>query len=177
MNNSSAFILILISVGLFYTFISPQYDKVTALQTEASEYSNVIESVNELKDTRDNLLAKFQTLPKSELDKLIRILPDHVDTVKLALDIDTIAAKYGISIKNIKVEEEERSEIVTGSFGGAYETINVNFNFTTSYPNFRRFLADLEESLRLIDVRSVAFESTDGGAYDYKIAFDTYWLK
>jgi Tfp pilus assembly protein PilO len=175
MNNSQAFILILISVGLFYTFISPQYDKVKTLQAQANEYGNVIQSVNDLKDTRDALLTKYQALPKSELDKLARILPDHVDTVKLALDIDTIAAKYGISIKNINVDSEKPNEIVTS--GSAYETIKVEFNFITSYTNFRRFLADLEASLRLVDITSVGFESTDNGLYEYEISFNTYWLK
>jgi Tfp pilus assembly protein PilO len=175
MNNSSAFTLILISAGLFYTFISPQYDKIKALQAQAGEYANVIQSVNDLKDTRDSLLTKYQSLPKSELDKLGRILPDHVDTVKLALDIDTIASKYGISIKNIKVDSEIPNAIVTS--GSSYETIKVNFNFITSYSNFRRFLTDLEASLRLIDITSIGFDSSDNGLYQYEISFNTYWLK
>jgi Tfp pilus assembly protein PilO len=135
----------------------------------------VIQSVNDLKETRDTLLTEFQNFPKSELDKLARILPDHVDTVKLALDIDTIAAKYGISVKSIKVDGETPNEIVSG--GSEYQTIGVNFEFITSYSTFRRFLADLEASLRLVDIRSISFQSSDNGLYGYKVAFDTYWLK
>jgi Tfp pilus assembly protein PilO len=177
MKQSSAFILILISIGLFYTFITPQKEKVKTLKAQADEYNNVLDSVTELQETRDALMQKYESLPQAEIDQLTKILPDHVDNVRLALDIDGIAARYGISIRTIQTETEVVGDIFGDDNGKVYEKVTVTFSFASNYANFRKFLADLEKSLRLIDVKSVGFQATDNGIYDYKISFDTYWLK
>lgn len=178
MKHSSAFILILISVGLFYTVITPQKAKIAALNAQADEYSAVLDSVEELQNSRDMLMDKFQSLPAADIEKLTKILPDHVDNVRLALDIDGIAARYGISIRSIQTETENPNDLLGDvNTSPYYDKVTVSFDFISNYQNFRRFLADLEQSLRLVDVKSVSFLSTDTGLYDYKISFDTYWLK
>ncbi|MDB5266953.1 MAG: hypothetical protein JWN89_768 [Parcubacteria group bacterium] len=181
MKNSTAIVLILIAGGLFYTFINPQYTKVKGLRDEANKYDEILSNVSTLTETRDSLLMKYRSMPKVELERLSKVLPDNVDTVKLAMDFDTIAAKYGISIKSIQtgeVKNDTGSNIVQPTAGKPYETVGVTFSFVSSYENFRKFMHDIEQSLRLIDVKSVSFETRgDGGLYEYKVSIQTYWLK
>lgn len=186
MKNSTAVILILIAIGLFYTFVDPEYQKIKALQAEAGEYSRVLDDVDRLVELRDGLLVEYENIPRAELDRLEKVLPDNIDTVRLALDLDTIAAKYGISIKNIQVlaTPEEANEIITEeeSVGEVLkpraEKVTVAFGFVANYNNFKSFLEDIEESLRITDTRSVTFTSTgEGSLYDYQVTVQTYWLK
>lgn len=179
MKNSNAIILILISIGLFYTFIDPQYQKTKALRAEADQYENVLENVEALSETRDQLLARLSSLPSSEIERLSKVLPDNIDTVRLALDLDSIAAKYGITLRNVQVEtrSDENTNVIRDTTGQLYESIKISFTLISNYENFRKFLGDVERSIRLSDIRTVSFRTTETGLTEYKIIIETYWLK
>ncbi|MBX4198978.1 type 4a pilus biogenesis protein PilO [Candidatus Parcubacteria bacterium] len=179
MKNSTSLILLLISIGLFYTFISPHYDTVGTLRAQSGKYEDILASVSALTATRDDLSVKLANMPPTEVAKLEKILPDNVDTVNLAMTFDSIAARYGISIKSVRtveVKTDTGTGIVQAS-ANPYEKVTVSFSFVSTYPNFRKFMADIEQSLRIIDVKSVTFQATDSGLYEYQVSVDTYWLK
>lgn len=179
MKNSNAFILLLISVGLFYTVISPRYEKVQSLKSQETQYKDILANVKALSERRDDLAVKFGNVPPNEVARVEKILPSTVDTVNLAMNFDSIASRYGISIKSIRVAESEDagSTIIQSDGGKAYDDVTVSFSFTSTYPNFKRFLADIEKSLRLIDVKSVSFTTTVSGIYEFDVSVRTYWLK
>ncbi len=99
MKNSTATILLLVSIGLFYTFTNPQYQSVKNLQAESSEYQKVLDGAIAISETTDIVQEKYEKMSKEEVDQLMKILPDDIDTVHLALDLDVMAAQYGISIQ------------------------------------------------------------------------------
>lgn len=179
MKSTTAIIFILVAIGLFYTVINPHYAKVQGLRVEAAKYSDVLSNVETLNQKRDELLLKYNSIPKEQLSRIEKSLPDHIDSVKLAVDFDSIASKYGISIKNIKTSEkkDDSSGIIQATSIVPYQTVTVNFSFVSTYDNFRKFMRDIESSLRIIDIRSVGFISTDNGLYEYTVSIDTYWLK
>jgi hypothetical protein len=180
MKNSTAIILILISIGLFYTFIMPEYGKVQARQAEAAGYNDILGRVSDLSEKRDELLLKYNTIPKVQLENLTKILPDNVNVVELALNLDTIASKYGISIKNVKTVDDKADTSATAVktvTASGLQKVRITFNFTTTYANYRKFLADLEQSLRIIEVRNVSFTTADNGTNDFQMQIETYWLK
>jgi Tfp pilus assembly protein PilO len=181
MKNSTAFILILISGGLFYTFIMPEYEKIQALRAEAAQYNSVLDNVADLSQTRDELLLKYNAMPKTDTDNLKRILPDNVNVVELALNLDAIAAKYGISIKNVKIVDDKSNQNATTvqtPSPGTYEKATINFVFITSYENFRNFERDLEQSLRILEVKEVKITAQpDSNFNQFDMQIETYWLK
>lgn len=178
MKNSTATILLLISIGLFYTFTSPQYGAVGELRAEADEYRQVLDGADAISEKSYELEAEYRQIPKPELDRLDKALPDSVDTVRLALDLDNIAARYGITLKKVTVDrllEEGTGVINVGN--NYYEKVNVTVTFTSNYSNFTKFLSDLEKSLRIANVRAIYFLPSDAGIYDHRITIETYWLK
>lgn len=180
MKGSTAFILILISAGLLYTFILPQYDRANALLANQAQYQNILSNVSDLQAKRDELLVKYQNIPKTRIDELSKVLPDNVDTVNLAMGLDNIGSKYGISIKSIqtaKADKNNSSTIVQKTSGTLYGSASYTFSFIAPYANFRKFMKDIEQSLRITDIKSVSFQSTLNGLYEYQVSITTYWLK
>jgi Tfp pilus assembly protein PilO len=181
MKNSTSFILILISAGLFYTFIMPEYEKIQALRAEAAQYNSVLDNVADLSQTRDELLLKYNAMPKTETDNLKRILPDNVNVVEMALNLDAIASKYGISIKNVKILDDKSNQSATTvqtPSAGPYEKATINFVFITSYENFRNFERDLEQSLRILEVKEVKITAQPDSTFNqFDMQIETYWLK
>jgi len=177
MKNSTAIIIILIAGALFYTFIAPEYSKVQALRANLIEYENIIQNVSSLAKQRDDLLIKYNAVPSSDITHLTKALPDYIDTVRLAMDFDNISAKYGISIKSFQVIDNKNASIADAVSNKSYNATTVSFSFVTTYPNFRKFMKDIEQSLRIIDVKNVSFSASDNGLNEYNVSIQTYWLK
>ena len=179
MKNSSSIALLVLAVGIFYTFTSPQYSDAQALVAQAADYRNIVDNVSRIKEARDSLLTSFESIPAGEKDRLMKILPDNVDSVELARDLDTIASKYGIAVQALQVDppSESNRPMLAPDAKQAYESSIVAFSFVSNYSNFVKFLTDIEKNLRLMDVRAVTFRTADPGLYEHRITIETYWLK
>lgn len=180
MKINTAIILLLLSVGLFYTFTNGQYQEVKTLYALSGEYKNVLQNVAAIVELRDRLRVTYAALPPEEIERINKVLPDNIDTVRLALDLDSMASRYGISIDNIKVEvgtADSSDLVVLPEQIKVYEKAVVSLEFVSNYANFMRLLADIEKSLRIMDIKSVSFKANETGLYEYKVAVETYWLK
>ena len=110
---------------------------------------------------RDRLLTKYNAFSPDDLLRLKKLLPDHVDNVRLILDIDHIASKYGMRIKNVVVgAKDERPEGVIGPDVTPYQSVSLSFSIATSYNNLKEFIKDLEKSLRIVDVTDISLASS-----------------
>jgi len=169
-------VFILATIGIFVGYISPAYQDVKTLRAEAGEYDEALDKSRELQQVRDALLSRYNTFSPNDLNRLARMLPDHVDNVRLVLDIDGIATKYNMRTRNVVVAEESNEESV-GPSSTLYESVVVSFTVTATYPDFVRFLEDLERSLRLVDLTSLSFAVSEGDLLEFKLGVRTYWLK
>ncbi len=180
MNKSTSIIIILLALGIFYTFTTSQYSKAKILSVEASEYREVIKNVSRIAEARDNLVSSYKSIPASEKERLKKVLPPNVDSVGLAKDLDAIASQYGISIKSLEIKSGDSGSernVILPQYRPPYEKVKASFSFISDYQNFRKFLSDIERSLRLMDVSSVSFQVGEGGLYEHNITVETYWLR
>lgn len=180
MTRPTSLVLFLLAIGLFYTFTSPQYAQLKERQVVASEYQSVIANVSSIGETRDKLLINYESIPKAEIDRISKVLPDNADTVRLAVGLDAIASANGISVKNVQMEKsvnDASALLVLPDNAASYQKVTLSFGFVSNYANFMKFLSDLERSLRLMDVKAISFRTTESGLYEYRMTVDTYWLK
>jgi len=180
MKNNTALILIVISIGLFFTFTQGQYKIAKKLFTEASEYQKILENISEIEETRDRLLLAYNNLSKLEIERLNKILPEENDVVRSALDLDGIGSRFDISIGNVRTGTNSRGSNFNVETDETipYDEATLSFSFASDYENFMRFLSELERNLRLMDIESVTFRVDDeAGIYEHQMIMDTYWLR
>jgi hypothetical protein len=130
-------------------------------------------------ELRDRLAVAYEALPQADIERVNKILPDNIDTVRLALDLDSMASRYGISIDSIEATvggNENQGNIVLPSEDGIEKTL-VSFSFIANYSNFIRLLSDVERNLRIMDIEELSFQSTESGLYSYEVTVGTHWLK
>lgn len=172
-------LFVIIAVALFFGYIDPEYTKVKELLQEQAQIDQALNRSKELQDERDKLLARYNTFPQVELDNLQKLLPDHLDNVRLILDLDSIASRYGMRVRGVTIAGD--STRVQGKELGpdtnAHGSVVLSFSVTGTYDTFRSFLGDLEKSLRLVDVVGLTFAATPTGVYDFNLKVKTYWLK
>ena len=84
-----------------------------------------------------------------------------------------------MGIRKVAIEDNttRASKGQVGPDEGAYESVILSFAVSGSYITFRSFLADLEQSLRLVDIVGLSFASNESGIYDFTVRIKTYWLK
>ena len=171
-------ILVLVAVGVFFWLVDPLYQKIGTLRQEVASFNSALAKSKELQAVRDELLSKYNAFGTTDLDRLERMLPDNVDNVRLIMDINSVAARYNMSLKNTKIVivDEAKSGLL-GPDRKKYGSVQLEFSVAGSYSAFLSFLKDLEESLRIVDVVGLSFSSADKDFYDYNVLLQTYWLK
>jgi Tfp pilus assembly protein PilO len=189
-------ILILIAIGLFFVFTNPIFNEIRVLQAEAYSYDEALGNSKMLENERDKLAAKYNSISTENLSKLKKFLPENVDNIRLILEIEQIAAPYGMTLKDVKYNTggEEAQTNTRAVFPGAgsqenkeYGVFDLEFSTSGSYGNFINFTRDLESNLRIVDISSIVFSSdvmtVAGGKsvpsdnYTYNFKIKTYWLK
>jgi Tfp pilus assembly protein PilO len=170
-------LLFVISGGMLFAYASPVYTKTQATLAEVAQYTEANGKVREVQELKNALTAKYQQLTPQNIARLQSLLPDHVDNVKLVLDIDGIAERRGIRIGNVVAKREDEkasgSANSTPSLGiesavldaQKYKSLVLDFNVVANYSDFILFMRDLEQSLRIVDLVSLKMEpvSTRGG--------------
>lgn len=165
-------------------YIDPMYVDIKETLKEEEKFDKALDKSKELKGIRDELLLKYNTFSTNDLDRLRKLLPDHVDNVRLILDIDHIASTYGMRIKNVNISVaiDDSKKGVIGPGDKLYESVGLSFSITSSYDILKQFIKDLEKSLRIVDIMDISLTSTEtaeikDNLYSYNIGMKTYWLK
>lgn len=172
-------LLILLAVGLFIGYTNPLYQQVKEKNVKLEKIVEANSKAKKLREVRESLTAERNQISEENINKVKKLLPDGVENVRLIIDINNIAAKYGVNITGTKINDGGGSQ-ASQAFGpgtAKYGTIGLSFGVHLSYENFLLFLKDLESSLRLVDVTTLSFTSTKDGQYDFGITIQTYWLK
>lgn len=182
-------ILIIAAIGLFVVYTNPLYQGIKGLQAQVGAFDEALNKAQELKSRRDELLSKRNTFSSDNIQKLERILPDNVDNIRFVIDINGIAARRNLSLKNVSLgtvsdSKNSRSALAVGSSGDPVGSAEISFSLSATYDDFLAFLQDLEHSLRLVDVEKISFKSVSnaGGTgngvdkYDFALTIRTYWL-
>ena len=171
-------ILVAVALGLFFGYIDPTYKNIKELRVEERAFDEALNQSRELQEVRDTLLSRYNTFSQQDLDRLIKLLPDHVDNVRLILDIDSIASKYNMRTRNVTVSMTGSEDPnVIGANQGVVDSVILSFSVAATYENFIRFIKDLEQSLRIVDLVGLSFVAGEGDAFNFNVSIKTYWLK
>lgn len=174
-------ILVSISIGLFVLWTNPTYQAAKEVLVEVKAYNEALNKSQELRRTRDEKVAAFNTFTAEDKERLVSILPDNVDNIHLIIDINTIATRHGLSLKNVSLGEisdsaTSRNALAVGASGSPIGSVELGFGITASYNEMLAFMHDLEHSLRVMDIEKMDFNAGVGNETDYSFTIRTYWL-
>ena len=168
--------------SIWYT--RPTYAEVSSLKADITQYDQALQQSREFQQLKQALLSRFNTFPSASLARLERLLPDHVDNVRLVLDLDQLAAQFGLAVQNVIINRDEggsTGEAVLGGGDNAYDSLTLQFSTVGSYEAFVSFIESLEQSLRIVDITSLSIDpvqsETAEPRYRYDVSLRTYWLK
>jgi len=201
----SSILFLAISILLFFFFIDPMYGDVKDLRTNVSTYNAALNNSTELQKTRDGLIDKYKEVKEVDRKRLSHLLPSTINNIELILEIEKIANLHGMPVGDIKFDStnlvtnkdnsKKTDTAVVAESNPAdylpYGIFPIEFTIEGKYETFISFLKDLENNLRLVDVRSISFsvpekssseeagktKTIESNVYRYSLKIETYWLK
>lgn len=192
-------ILIIISVGLYFTYISPTYtQKILPLKEEISRSTTALAAADDFKQKEAQIATERASIPQDGITKLLAYLPDGVDNVQLILDLNGLATRSGIALSNFAIKDnasastaiQKGNNTVVGAAntnlspqrqifsngGKTTDSLDISFTATGTYNSFRTFLNGIEHSLRPIDITQLNLTDSKTGVYTYDLTLRIYWL-
>lgn len=177
-----------IAAGIFIFFgeTKGNYEKVKTKISEMEALDNALVVSRQVKATRDNILAQYNEISQIDIDRLNIMLPSQPESVKIIIQLDSMLRKKGMILKSIDIKgqdkaslEAELTKAVAGTRSDAdmFSTLPISINISGSYEAFYSFLKDVEQSLRLIDIKKANFTSVDNNVYTFNLEAVIYWKK
>jgi Tfp pilus assembly protein PilO len=156
-------------------YIMPTYDHITATNVQVSDYTQALAKAREVDELKRALIAKYNQFNPKNIDRLKKFLPDHVDNVRLVLDLDGIASRHGLRIGNVAARKEgdkvgtKTADDTIGidtavTDARSYKSLILEFTVTASYQDYIAFIRDIEQSLRLVDMVGLTMEATESAS-------------
>ena len=193
----TSFLFIGLSVAVFLMFTEVLYRDTQELRAERSTYEEAFSNSKALENERDRLITDSNAISNENKERLKKMLPDNVDNIRLILEIEKIAAPYGMVLKDVEysvvpADKENTTDSVTNTASGKgknlkenYDSWELGFSINGTYGNFINFMRNLESNLRIVDISSIQFSSSPTGKegsascenYKYSFTIKTYWLK
>lgn len=188
-------IFIVLTAGFASLYTLPMWRSAQTLAATIATGNERLSTADSLSKSRADLISKYNSIPKADLDNLTTLLPDNVNNIRLIIQIDSLATKNGLSVlQNVAYTTHDSTDdaktAVTAKAAAAkppYEPFTISFETIGTYKNFLSFVSDIEKNLRLLDIQQVDFTPvppanakdtpTANGLISYKVKVSTYWLR
>ncbi len=156
-------IIMFVGAGaLIFAYVSPTYSEGNKIKAEIAIYQQALEKATEVQELKRGLLAKLNDFSGANVERLEKMLPDHIDNIHLVLDLDGMATSRGLSLSTVSVQREggatkEKKDQGVALAGALqeqrrYQSVVLEFSVVATYPDMIAFMRDIERSLRLVDL-------------------------
>lgn len=168
-----AIVGVILAGGIFFWYTKPTYDDVQVVQATIAQNNAALEKAAELSSLNLMLRSRFNSFKQSDKDRLSKLLPDHVDNVRLILDLDKLAGLHGLALQNVDVSSSQsqkqipKSQTALGAIGASnqkYDSLTLTFSTVATYARFVEFLTELESGLRIVDLVSLSITPATGAS-------------
>lgn len=159
---------LLVAGVVFFMYTESAYSKTKLIQADIEQRNQALDKAAELKAVQETLLSRFNDFKKDDIDRLHKLLPDHVDNVRLILDLDHLANTFGMALQNVVINSsasETDGKSVIGTIGASkqkYGSLTLRFTTHGTYSRFIAFMESLESSLRIVDLVSLTLSPETG---------------
>ncbi len=172
MNKKVIIILVnlLVSIALVFVFADPLWNSVKSLRVDIDKRGQEVKKVEQFLAKVQELEKEYQEMGGEGVKDIVSVLPKEKDLPYLMNQFEVLAASNGLLLESLKFNEEiERegkdSKLSQKKLNQTEEIIplfpylSVEIRLNGSYQGLKSYLEDLENSVRLMDVKEIGFRS------------------
>ena len=155
------------------------------VRAEIQKLIRLNDELQEISQTRDQLTAQYNAIPQGDLNKLSAMLPSGFGGAQLLRDMEALATKHGMFLKNIDLVTEAKTQTTQIQLPAQrlVAPLDVAFNTRGTYESLKSFLRDLEKVVRIIDLSDISFSGIQSAdqkgpvLFEYSLKGVTYYTK
>ena len=182
---SFAIVLLVIAAAVFFFGLFPAWQGVQAVRAEIQKLIRLNDELQEIAQIRDQLTAQYNAIPQSDVNKLSAMLPSGFGGAQFLRDMEALATKHGMFLKNIDLVTEAKPQTTQIQLPSQslVAPLDVAFGMRGNYESLRSFLRDLEKMVRIVDLSNISFsgiQSVDQKGpvlFEYSLKGVTYYSK
>jgi hypothetical protein len=175
---------IIISLVIFFFFTQPKFAHIKTVQGEAAQFEGAAAKAAQLNAELTRMLDEKRKYPAEAMEKLDALVPENVDEVKVLNDLNELAKSHNMMFGNVSVTNSDlvsadgsaSGETLSGEYEGLTAT-NLSFSLIGGYDQFKAFLADVEQSLVMVEVQNIEFTTGEGALQQYSVGARVFALK
>lgn len=165
-------VLLLVGIAAAYFYGFPLLREIGELQKDVEVITSLIDKTENLNEVGLSVVELYTSVSSSDLTRMDALVPKQIDNVKLILELQKLAERYGLGVKGINVAGTGSRQIA----GQSVNIVSFQAQLEGFYGDFVDFLEQLELSQRIIDTNSLNFQAIEAeNGYSYTLALDTYW--
>jgi hypothetical protein len=177
-------ILLISSIGLFFSYLSPAYETLAAFQAQEKRLDEALVKFEQVRQKKEDLTKQYVSFKQPDLDRLKVIIPNKIDEVETIIILDKLAQNANLGVASFSIPGSSGSTYAAAPAEGEqlqYGSAGFRIELVGSYENLRSFLYQAEQSLALLDVTELTVESSGDlqlppGFYKFYVTLNTYWL-
>lgn len=177
----------MVAMGIIFVYVGPTWNgSIATTKAAISADDDALSTAQAFAEQEAELTMEQNNILPENLKRLSVFLPDSVDNVRLILDLNSLAAKSSVSLSNIDVSSNRangKNNTNTTSIGNLptsasnpIDSADLSLTVVGTYSSFQEFLAGIERSARLLNVREISVDGSDTGVYKYEMKIRFYWL-
>lgn len=193
--NIIIFLSILASIVIAWQFALPLWDKIGLKKEQNSRQKQDVEKMEDLISKLKEFISVYEQ-KQAQAEQLSKFLPAGENISGILNSVETMGAQAGVIIDSIEWslksdKEEVQSVPVEGAGDGSsgvqtsqnsgegdgIKIISVGISAAGTYESFKNFIANLESSIRLVEIRQIGLtaKGESGNLFDFEIKGDMYY--
>src|SRR3989344_1643428 len=179
MRSIISILLFLGGIALIFWAAKPLWEEISVLRVERGGIYNTLSELRSLQETRDNLLSTYNSISKSDLDKLNQVMPQETDTGGILVSLEKIAQDRGVRLRKVefRINQDDKNVKTIQASNSMFNTIDLSLVVSAGYDSFKSFLNALEKSSRVMDVTDMSFSVGKTDLYEFTVQANAYYSK
>jgi hypothetical protein len=178
--------LIILSVGIIFTYIKPALGEIGTTQDTIVVYQTERQKVSDVNQKLDQVTSSVNTVSSEDKLRLVTYIPDQVDTVAVPRDLKAITDSVGAILLQVEYEGPETATAAPSfvdpsllpsapAFSSLEPEAHVfNFEFEASYEQVKSVLQAIEKNAYPLEVHDLTIQNAKGGFLSVTMKVVTY---
>lgn len=168
--------IIVVAVLIVITYIKPELERTKSLQDKISVYKDEQKKVADVNTKLENLKADMDNVSESDKIRLLKYMPNTVDTIAVPRDITFITESTGVILKDVKSDGDTQAAV--GEAVDVMSALPLTHSFSVdiegSYEQIKQTLEAFEKNEYPLEVYDLKITKQEGGFLDATIKLNTY---
>ncbi len=177
---------IIIAFVVFFFFTKPMLAEMKITQGKTAEFADAASKAEQLNTELSSMLNKKRAFEMKDIERLEVLVPQKIDEVRVLTDLNEMARVRNMLFGNVNVvngdEEVVSSDVTEASVVtqnityDAIRSTDITFSLIGTYDQFKSFLADVEQSLVMLEIMEMKFVVGEGDLQQYELTVRLFSL-